>query len=222
MGELLEFISAGRPGPAYLARPAQPGPAVLVIQEWWGLNDQIKAVADRFAGEGFYALAPDLYHGEVAQAPDQARRLAMQLALNQAADDLSGAVDLLIAESSQPRISVVGFCMGGGLTLSLAVHRSEVAAAVPFYGIPRDAAELDWSKLQAKVLGHYGEQDSGIPVSAVLELREKLRTLGKDAELRVYPDAGHAFFNEQGRNYQEKASREAWEATLRFLRQVLV
>ena len=137
MGEIVTFPSNGHTANGYLAKPEGGGPALIVIQEWWGLNDNIKHIADRFAQAGFVALAPDLYHGEVTSAPDEAKRLAMNLQLKQAAKDMSGAVDFVLKHASTKSVGVIGFCMGGGLALALAAQRPDaIKAAAPFYGLP--------------------------------------------------------------------------------------
>src|SRR3712207_5791533 len=163
MGEIVEFPSNGQTARGYLARSVEgAGPGVVVIQEWWGLVPHIQDVCDRFAAEGFYALAPDLYRGEQTTEPDEAGKLMMALNVEQAAKDLSGAVARLQEESGREAVGVVGFCMGGGLALVLACHRPDaVKACVPFYGlIPWEGAQPDWSKLSGvAVQGHYAEED---------------------------------------------------------------
>src|SRR3954469_5282942 len=156
MGEMIEFPSNGTTGQGYLATPSSgSGPGVVVIQEWWGLVPHIEDVCDRFAAEGFTALAPDLYHGESTTEPDEAGKLMMALNLDRAAKDLSASIDWLLASEDVrgDGIGVVGFCMGGGLALVVATQRPDaVQAVVPFYGvIPWPQAQPDWSKLQAPV-----------------------------------------------------------------------
>jgi carboxymethylenebutenolidase len=157
MGEMIEFQSNGGTCPGYLTTPASgSGPGVVIIQEWWGLVPHIRDVADRFAKEGFVALAPDLYHGKAASEPDEAGKYMMALNMAQAAKDMGGAVDEVAKRGSTAGVGVVGFCMGGGLTLVLACQRPDkVKAACPFYGvIPWAEAQPDWSKLEAAVEGH--------------------------------------------------------------------
>ena len=229
MGEVVEFPSNGSAGQGYLAGPAQgAGLGQIVIQEWWGLVDHIKDVVDRFAAEGFTALAPDLYRGDSAsnKEPDEAGKLMMTLNLAQAGKDLTGAVDYLVA-SEKVRgdgIGVVGFCMGGGLALMLATQRPDaIAACVPFYGlIPWEQADPDWSKLAAPVLGHYAANDSYFGPDKVAALQQTLADLGKEAELLVYEGADHAFFNDTGGRHHPEAATQAWTKLLAWFDQHLV
>ena len=222
MGEMIEFASNGGTAPGYLARPESgsgpgSGPGLVVIQEWWGLNDHIKEVADRFAAEGFVALAPDLYHGTVTEEPDEAGKEMMALDLARAARDLSGAVDMLRAESGQDKIGVTGFCMGGGLTLTLACQRPDaVAVAVPWYGvIPWEGAQPEWSALEGTIVGHIAENDGMFSPEAAAELGATLDGLGKDATFHVYANGEHAFFNDtRPEVYNADHSAVAWERTL--------
>ncbi len=225
MGEMVEFASNGGTCPGYLATPAGGrGPGVLVIQEWWGLVPHIKDVVDRFAAEGFVALAPDLYHGQQASEPDGAGKLMMALNMAQAAKDLSGAVDLLQERSGQSAVGVVGFCMGGGLALVVATQRPDaVKAAAPFYGlIPWPDAQPDWSKLDAKVMGHYAELDGFFTPAMAEDFQATLRGLGKDVELVIHTGSDHAFFNDtRPEVYQPEHTAEAWDRTLELFRTTL-
>jgi carboxymethylenebutenolidase len=224
MGEMVEFAGNGSAARGYLAHPAEgAGPGLIVIQEWWGLVDHIKDVCERFAAEGFTALAPDLYDGQMATEPDEAGKLMMALNLDRAASALSGAVDHL-ASSDAVRgegVGATGFCMGGGLALVLACRRpDQVRACVPFYGvIPWEHAQPDWSKLEASVQGHFAEEDGFFGPDMVRQLESTLQGLGKDAELIVYPGVDHAFFNDTRPDvYDEHAAALAWTRTLEFLR----
>jgi carboxymethylenebutenolidase len=222
MGEIIEFASNGGTAQGYLATPADggTGPGVVVIQEWWGLVPHIKGVADRFAREGFVALAPDLYHGETVSEPDDAAKLAMTLNMGQAAKDLSGAVDETLRRASTDHIGVVGFCMGGGLALLLATQRPDaVAACVPFYGaVPPGGPEPDWAAMTAAVQGHYAEDDDHAGPAVAEALQTKLRSLGKDVEIHIYPATKHAFFNDDRPEvYNEEAAAAAWARTIVFL-----
>lgn len=221
MGDMVEFASNGGTALGYLARPESgSGPGLVVIQEWWGLNDHIKEVADRFAAEGFVALAPDLYHGTVTEEPDEAGKEMMALDLGRAANDLSGAVDLLRTESGQDKIGVTGFCMGGGLTLTLACQRPDaVAVAVPWYGvIPWENAQPEWSALEGTIVGHIAENDGMFSPEAAAALDSTLQGLGKNATFHVYANGEHAFFNDtRPEVYSAEHSAVAWQRTLEAL-----
>jgi carboxymethylenebutenolidase len=231
MGENVEFTSNGSTAGGYLATPASgSGPGVIVIQEWWGLNPQIKGVCDRLAAVGFVALAPDLYHGELAEHDemDKAGHLMSSLPMDRAARDMSGAVDFLAGHSAVTTdgIGVMGFCMGGGLALVLGTLRPDrVKAVVAFYGVVGfdDEGAPDWSKLEAPVQGHYAENDAFFPVAKAEALAEGLRGKGKDIELFVYPGTGHAFANETNAlgTYDEAAAKLAWDRAVTFLREKL-
>jgi len=216
-------------GAGYLA-PAHEGAGlgVVVIQEWWGLEDHVKDVCDRLAAEGCTALAPDLYHGTTVahREPDEAARASMALDLDRAAAELSGAVDFLLDHTAVRghTVGVVGFCIGGGLALWLATLRpDQVAAVVPFYGlIPWSQAQPDYSRLQAAVEGHYAEDDDMAGPPAVQKLEEALTDLGKDVRTFLYPGTHHAFFNDtRPEVYDGEAARQAWVRTLEFLRSKL-
>ena len=224
MGEMIEFPSNGSAGSGYLAQPANDGPGVVVIQEWWGLVPHIKDVCDRFAAEGFVALAPDLYHGKATTEPDEAGKAMMAMQLDGAAKDMSGAVDAVVARSAGDAVGVVGFCMGGGLALVLATQRPDaVKACVPFYGlVPWPDAQPDYSKLQGALLVHVAGNDEYFSVDAAHALEEQLRALGKDAQFHVYEGTDHAFFNDtRPEVYDAGASTTAWERTIAFLRATL-
>ena len=229
MGHMVDFPANGGTGTGYVA-PAHEGAGlgVLVIQEWWGLDDHIKDVCDRFAAEGFTALAPDLYDGKVVphKEPDEAAKSAKSLDTERAAIDMSGAVDFLLAHEAVRghTIGVVGFCIGGGLALWLATLRPDVVAAVvPFYGlIPWPQAQPDYATLSAAVEGHYAEDDDLAGPPAVEKLQDALTALGKDVKTFLYPGTTHAFFNDTRPDvYDEEAARVAWVRTLEFLRSQL-
>lgn len=223
-GEMVRFASNGQETEGYLAGPASGrGPGLVVIQEWWGLVPHIKDISDRFAGEGFVALAPDLYHGATATEPDEANKLMMALDLDQAAKDLSGAVDYLLGLEAVTgdRVGCVGYCLGGGLSLFLASIKPQIGACVVYYGV-LPGGQPDLSGVQAPVLAHYGENDTLTPQAAVRELELKLRSLGKQVEFHLYPNCGHAFFNDTHPEvYNAEAARLSWERTLAFFRRHL-
>jgi carboxymethylenebutenolidase len=224
MGEIIEFPSNGSTASGYLA-PASSGsgPGIVVIQEWWGLVPHIKDVCDRFAAEGITALAPDLYRGDSTTEPDEAGKLMMALNVEQAAKDMSGAVDYLAATDAVhgDEVGVVGFCMGGGLALVLACHRpDQVKAVVPFYGlIPWEHAQPDYTKVSGPVQGHYAELDGFFGPEAVAQLEATLTEAGKDHELIIHKGVDHAFFNDtRPEVYDAEEARAAWLSTLDFFR----
>lgn len=224
MGEQIEFPSNGATGGGYLAVPTSgSGPGVVVIQEWWGLVPHITDVADRFAAEGFVALAPDLYHGTKVPVgePDEAGKQMMALDLQRAGTDMSGAVEELRRRTGRPHAGVVGFCMGGGLALVLACQRPDaIGACVAFYGlIPWPEAQPDWSGLGSPVLLHIAGRDEFFSPAAAADLEATLRSLGKQVESHVYDGAHHAFFNDtRAEVHDAEASDLAWRRTLEFLR----
>ncbi len=199
MGDMVTFASNGSEARGYLALPdGGSGPGVIVVQEWWGLDSGIKEMADRLAAAGFVALAPDLYHGELAEHTemDKAGELMTSLPPDRAGRDMSGAVDYL-AESdatTSDKIGVMGFCMGGMLTFILAALRPDrIKAAVPFYGFPSGDSQPDYSAIEAAIQGHMAENDDFFPPAAAKELEATLQGLGKDATLTVHEGSGHAF-----------------------------
>jgi carboxymethylenebutenolidase len=195
-----------------------------VIQEWWGLDPGIKEMAERLAAAGFVALAPDLYHGELAghDEMDKAAHLMETMPADRAARDMSGAVDFLAAHPATTGVGlgVVGFCMGGMLSFSIAAMRPDrIRAAVPFYGFPQGDMEPDWSNLTASIRGHMAEHDDFFTPHAAQALEEKLRGLGKDVTLTVHAGTGHAFMgphNALGTLDEELAAR-LWPDVTAFL-----
>jgi carboxymethylenebutenolidase len=223
MGETLEFASDGGFCPGYAARPAGGrGPGVVVIQEYWGLVTHVKDVCDRFAQEGFVALAPDLYHGAVATEPDEAGKLAMGLRIDDAARDMAAAVTWLrAADASSNGVGIVGFCMGGALALLAASRTPHVAATVAFYpplGMPA-VQGLDTAGITGAVLCHFATEDHASTPEQVREFERRLDEAGVPAEVHWYEGAGHAFFNDtRAEAYRAEAARRAWTRTLSFLR----
>jgi len=205
----------------FLARPADDAagaPGILVIQEWWGLNDNIRAMASRLAGEGYVALAVDLYEGEVAEDPDRAREL-MSRAMGQEArleDNLRQAYAYLVEEQGAERVGVIGWCFGGGWSLQTALMLpDEIDATVIYYGrLVTDRERL--ATLRMPILGFFGDLDQGIPVDQVHEFEAVLEDLGKDASITVYEGANHAFANPSGTRYVPEAAEDAWAKTLAF------
>lgn len=229
MGERIAFRTNGTTTPGYLARPAKPGPGVIVIQEWWGLVPQIEHVADRFAGAGFVALAPDLYHGQTTKSPDEAGKLMMSLRVDEAARDLAAAIDYLAAlrdvvgpgGPGGPKVGTIGFCMGGALSLFAASKNPEIGACVVFYG-GHPNIKPDLPALGAPVLGIYAGKDAFVNAQVVAELDRQLTDLGKPHTFHTYAEAAHAFFNEERPEvYDPAAAKDAWAKTLAFLRREL-
>jgi len=229
MGERIEFAGNGRSGQGYLAVPSggsEGSIAVLVIQEWWGLVDQIIRTCDRFAAEGCTALAPDLYRGTTVPVtePDEAAKQMMALRMDRAAGDLSGAVDELLRRTGAASVGVVGFCMGGGLALVLACQRPDaVAAVVPAYGvIPWPEAQPDYRAMRAAVEGHVAELDGSFTPAAADALVAELTALGRTASFHRYPGVDHAFFNDDRPEVYDAAAAELlFERTVAFLRSQL-
>ena len=222
MGEMITFPSNGGTCDGYLSSGG--GPGVIVISEWWGLVPHIVDVTDRFGDAGFTALAPDLYRGGKTTEPDAAAKQMMEINLETAARDMSGAIDVVIERASNPRVGVVGYCVGGGLALMLAAMRPDVVKAVaPYYGlIPWSGAQPDWSKIGAKIVGEYAELDEYYTPQLAGELQATLRGLGKDATLNVHEGAQHAFFNDSRPEvYSAEHALEAWERTLTLFRDEL-
>ena len=207
----------------YLAEPkaGSHAPGVVVIQEWWGLNDQIRGVADKLAGAGYRALVPDLYRGKSALEAKEAEHLMKGLDFGDAAgQDVRGAVQHLKSTGSK-KAGVTGFCMGGALTLLAAVNAPETDAAVAWYGFP-PLEYVDASKIKAPLMGHWAKQDEFFPIAKVDELEKKLRAANVKFEFHRY-DAKHAFANETADSkglpplkHDPKAAEQAWKRTLDF------
>jgi carboxymethylenebutenolidase len=223
-GSIVHFPSNGDTAEGYLALPpGGRGPGVIVIQEWWGLVPQIKTTVDRFAAAGFIALAPDLYHGVQVpnDEPDDAAKEMMAMDIERAARDMAGAVDFLHEHVgvNGRGIGVIGFCVGGGLALWLGSLRPGVVSAIaPFYGLlPWPNAQPDYSKITAKVQGHYAENDDFAPPSGVEELNRTLSDAGVEAEFFITSGVGHAYFNEtRPEAYNETAATIAWDRVTQF------
>jgi carboxymethylenebutenolidase len=206
----------------YLAMPAdaaEPLPGIIVIHEWWGLNDNIKAMTRRLAGEGYVVLAVDLYGGATATTPDAAQALMAAVIEDPeaAGSNLRQAYDYLEKYALAPRIASVGWCLGGGWSLQAAwLLPDALDATVMYYGqIMTDRNRL--AAIDVPLLGFFGGLDASIPVRGVQEFRTTLQELGKNAEVLIYPRADHAFANPSGGNYNEEAANDSWDKTLAFL-----
>ncbi len=219
MGKMVQFPSNGGHTSGYLATPSSgTGPGVLVIQEWWGLVDHIKRVCDRFAAEGFSALAPDMYHGKTASEPDEAGKLFMALNIAQAEKDLRGAATFLAGHSSTAKLGVVGFCMGGQLALFAATLNTNVGACVDFYGVHPNV-KPDYSKLSGPVLGLFAEKDAFVTPQTARDVDAAIKKAGKQSEIHIYPGVDHAFFNDDNvAAYNKPAAEDAWKRTLGFFK----
>jgi carboxymethylenebutenolidase len=223
MGDMVTFPGNGSTTPAYLAHPPSgSGPAVIVIQEWWGLVGHIKAVADRFAQAGFVALAPDLYNGVATDEPDEARRLLMGLAMDRAAADIAGAAAYLSDQEAVlgQGVGAVGFCLGGSLALWSATVAENIQAAVGFYpAMPWERMDPRWPGYAGKAAVIHCSQDDG--TSAAPGIRAAVAAIeaaGGEVETFDYPGTHHAFFNDdRPGSYDPGAAALAWERTVTFL-----
>ena len=206
-------------GVLYTPQGKGPFPALVVIHEWWGLNDFVKEQAARLSDEGYVTLAVDLYRGKVATTPDEAHEIMRGVPEDRAARDLRAAVEFLKAQSSvkKDRIGSIGWCMGGGYSLNVALQEPTLAAAVINYGhLATDADSI--RKINASVLGIFGGQDRGIPVDDVKKFEQALKQQGNKVEIVIYPDAGHAFENPNNKTgYRAGDAADAWKHTTSFL-----
>jgi carboxymethylenebutenolidase len=229
MGEKVTFPSNGDTAQGYLAvPPSGSGLGVMVVQEWWGLVPQLTGVCDKLAGEGFVALAPDLFRGEIAEHTemDKAAQLMQTLPMDRAARDMAGAIDYLrgLASVQNAHIGIIGFCMGGMLALVIAAREGhKIGAVVPYYGAPLGDSAPDWSNLTAPVHGHFAENDTFFPAAAVRALEADLRDMGKDVIFEMHPGTGHAFANETNAlgTHDEATAGRCWGTTVGFLKNKL-
>jgi carboxymethylenebutenolidase len=223
MTQRIEFKSkSGQTEHGEIAEPSGGGrsPGLVVIQEWWGVNDHVRSLVDRFAKDGFLAFAPDLYHGKTTKDGGEAAGLLQALDWKRAIDEVAGAVAML---ASHPRctgkVGITGFCMGGAVSLAAAANVPELSAAVPFYGIPDPST--DFSRVACAIQGHFGKKDEYIKPDNALALKAKLEKAGKKVELHFY-DAGHAFVNDtRPEAYSAEAAQLAWGRAVGFLKQNL-
>lgn len=210
----------------YFAAPSdvfEPLPAIIVIHEWWGLNDNVRAMADRLAGEGYMVLAVDLYGGKTADSPADARALMLEVVEDPglANENIRAAYEFLTVAGA-PRIGSLGWCFGGGWSLNTAqLFPDELDAAVIYYGqVTGDEDRL--RPISAPILGLFGADDTGITVESVEVFRASLERLRKEHDIHIYPGVGHAFANPTGTNYNAEAATDAWARTLEFLGRHLV
>ena len=226
--EMVEYVTIdGEAINGYYAYPqdaTEPLPGILAIHEWWGLNENIEAMARRLAGEGYQVLAVDLYDGQVAETPEQAKQLVQQVANNPfgAEANITKAYNYLTEEKQAPQVGSIGWCFGGSWSLETALLFPQLDAAVIYYGgqIGEATAE-ELSTLSMPILGIFGAEDSSIPIEKVEEFESRLQQRSAETEIIVYEDAGHAFANPSGQNYVPKAAEAAWEETTEFLNKYL-
>jgi carboxymethylenebutenolidase len=221
----IEFATSAGTTPGYLAAPAGgSGPATIVLQEWWGLDESIRSICDRFAEEGFFALAPDLYRGETTTQPSEAEQKMMAMSMEQAEQDMCGAAAHLRAQEGVTGNGVgsVGFCLGGGLSVWAAATCPAITAAVTYYYV-MPHGKPDFSKLKGPVLGHFGTEDAFIPLDDARALEQEIASAGGNVEFHFYEGAGHAFFADHDRlgTHDPAQADESWARTVSFLRDAL-
>jgi carboxymethylenebutenolidase len=221
----LEFPTTVGTAPGYLAAPASVhGPATIVLQEWWGVDEHIRTICDRLAAEGFFALAPDLYRGETTAEPSEAQQKMMALSMEEAEKDMCGAAEYLASlpgvEGSG--VAAIGFCLGGGLAVWAAATCPNIVAAVSYYYV-MPHGRPDFTGISGPVLGHFGTADEFIPLEDADQLESELRDAGVDVTFHRYEGGGHAFFNDTNRlgTYDPDLAQSSWERTISFLRSAL-
>jgi carboxymethylenebutenolidase len=210
-------------GVLYTPEGKEPFPGIIVIHEWWGLNDWVKEQAAKLSDQGYVTLAVDLYRGKVATTPDEAHEIMRGLPEDRAKRDLHAAVEFLSSQSNvkKDRIGSIGWCMGGGFSLDVALQEPTLKADVINYGhLATDPASLQ--KINASVLGLFGGQDRGIPVEDVKKFEQTLKGQGKKVEIVIYPEAGHAFENPNNKaGYRAEDAADAWKRTTAFFASTL-
>jgi carboxymethylenebutenolidase len=221
----IEFPTSAGTASGYLAAPAEEqGPATIVMQEWWGVEEHIRSVCDRLAAEGFYALAPDLYGGETTTQPDEAEQKMMALSMDKVEPQMCGAADYLakLPGFQGDGVASVGFCLGGGLSVWAAATCPRIIAAVTYYYV-MPHGKPDFSTVKGPLLGHFGTADEFISHDEAQALESELREAGVDVSFHHYEGAGHAFFNDLDRlgTYDPEQARLSWERTVSFLRGAL-
>jgi carboxymethylenebutenolidase len=226
MGQNVEFAANGGTASGYLAEPegGDRAPALVVLQEWWGVDDHIRDVCDRFAGEGFLALAPDLYHGETTEQPDEAQQKMMALNMEEAEKEMKGAVTFLLEhDRSNGQVGSVGFCLGGGLSVWAATANENVGAVSTFYYV-MPHGKPDFSSLNGTpIQGHFGTEDDFVSVDDAKALEAELNEAGAEAAFEFYEGAGHAFFGDHNRlgTYDSEHAGSAWNKTVDFFKRHL-
>jgi carboxymethylenebutenolidase len=223
--ETVQIKSGDETISGYLSEPEGAGkhPGIVVIHEWWGLNDWVKGEADKLAEQGYVALAVDLYRGKVATDPNTAHELMRGMPQDRAVRDMKAAVDYLVAQKNvdAKRIGSIGWCMGGGLSLQLAIHDPRITACVVNYGsLPTDAADIQ--AIKAPVLGNFGAEDKGITPADVHAFEKAMKDAGKSVDLKIYDGAGHGFQNPNNKDaYRADATADAWSRITEFFKKTL-
>jgi carboxymethylenebutenolidase len=221
----IEFSTSAGETKGYLATPADgAGPAVIVLQEWWGVEEHIRSVCDRLADEGFFALAPDLFDGETTTQPSEAEQKLMALSMDKAEPQMCGAAEYLagLPGVEGDGVGSLGFCLGGGLSVWASATCPKVTATVSYYYV-MPHGKPDFSNVKGPVLGHFGSEDEFIPLEDAKKLEGELRDAGVDVTFHYYDGNGHAFFNEVDRlgTYDADAAQLSWRRTVSFLREAL-
>ena len=219
----VEFEANGGKGNGYLAEPEGEGPGLVVLGEWWGLDDNMRQLVDSFAREGFVALAPDLYHGKTTEEPDEAQKQLMAMNMEEAEKEMRGAVQYVLAHPKcNGKVGAVGFCAGGGLSVWAAASNPQIGAAVTYYYV-MPHGKPDFAAIKGPVLGHFGTADEFIKHDEAVALESELRGAGVDVTFHYYEGAGHAFFNETDRlgTYDADAAKQSWQRSVSFLRGAL-
>jgi carboxymethylenebutenolidase len=223
--QMVSYKSGDETVTGYLALPDGAGrhPAVIVIHEWWGLTDWVKDETQKFADQGYVALAVDLYRGKMAKSPDEAHELMRGLPDDRVMRDLEAAYAYLASrpDVKADKIGSLGWCMGGGWSIKLAVDQPKLAACIVNYGpLPTDAANIQ--KIKAPVQGNFGAEDRGITVESVKAFETAMKAAGKTADIKIYDGAGHAFENPNNEDgYRPQATADAWQRMTAFLKKTL-
>ena len=221
----IEFPTSAGTAPGYLAKPeGEQGPATIVLQEWWGVDEHIRSICDRLAAEGFFALAPDLYRGETTAQPSEAEQKMMALSMDQAEKDMCGAAEYLLSLDgvSGAGVGSIGFCLGGGLSVWAAATCPNIAAVVSYYYV-MPHGKPDFNGVEGPVLMHFGTNDDFVPVEDAKSLAAELQSAGVDVTAEFYEGAGHAFFNDTNRlgTFDPEQAQLSWQRTVDFLRAAL-
>jgi carboxymethylenebutenolidase len=221
----IEFSTSAGETKGYLASPADgTGPAVIVLQEWWGVEQHIRSVCDRLAAEGFFALAPDLFDGETTTQPSEAEQKLMALSIDRAEPQMCGAAEYLagLPGVAGDGVGSLGFCLGGGLSVWASATCPKVTATVSYYYV-MPHGKPDFSNVKGPLLGHFGTKDEFVPLDDAKKLEAELRDAGVDVTFHYYDGNGHAFFNEIDRlgTYDADAAQLSWQRTVSFLREAL-